>query len=65
MTTELTVEGMTCQGCEEVVEKALEMADGVEEASADRYEDVAAIEGDADTETLVTKVEMAGYEASA
>lgn len=65
MATELTVEGMTCQGCEEVVEKALEMADGVEEASADRYEDVADIEGDADPETLVTKVEMAGYDASA
>jgi copper chaperone CopZ len=56
---------MTCQGCEEVVEKAIEMADGVEEASADRYEDVAGFEGDADPDTLVTKVEMAGYDASA
>ncbi|WP_135535284.1 MULTISPECIES: heavy-metal-associated domain-containing protein [Halostella] len=64
MVTELTIEGMTCQGCEEVVEKALEMADGVEEATADRYEDIASIEGDADPEMLVTKVEMAGYEAS-
>jgi copper chaperone CopZ len=64
MAIELEVDGMTCQGCEEVVEKALEMADGAEEASADRYESVAKIEGDADPETLVSKVEMAGYEAS-
>jgi len=65
MATELTVDGMTCQGCEAVVETALEMADGVDAASADRYESVAEVEGDADPETLVTKVEMAGYEASA
>lgn len=65
MATEITVEGMTCEGCEEVVEDALQMADGVESADADRYEDVAVVEGDADVEDLVEKVDLAGYEASA
>jgi len=65
MTTEITVEGMTCEGCEEVVEEALEMADGVESADADRYEDVATVEGDPDPAVVVEKVEMAGYEGSA
>lgn len=65
MATELTVDGMTCQGCEAVVETALEMADGVDAAEADRYESVAEVEGDADPETLAEKVEMAGYDASA
>ncbi|WP_460920029.1 heavy-metal-associated domain-containing protein [Salinarchaeum chitinilyticum] len=65
MSTEITVEGMTCDGCEEVVEEALEMADGVESADADRSDDSATVEGDADVDVLVEKVEMAGYEGSA
>lgn len=64
MTTELTVTGMTCQGCEEVVETALEMVDEVESADADRYEELAIVEGDADFDDLVEKVEQAGYKAS-
>lgn len=65
MTTELTVEGMTCEKCEEVVEQALEMADGVDSAQADRYEETAAVEGNVeDPEVLVEKVELAGYEAA-
>ncbi len=66
MTEELTVHGMTCQGCEEVVETALEMADGVTAADADRYEDIAVVESAADAELdrdeLAAKVELAGYE---
>lgn len=65
MSTEITVEGMTCEGCEEVVEEALQMADGVESADADRYEDAAVVEGDANVDDLVEKVDLAGYEASA
>lgn len=66
MTTEITVNGMTCEKCEEVVETALEMADGVESADADRYEQNATIEGTVDDlAVLVEKVEMAGYEGSA
>jgi copper chaperone CopZ len=67
MSTELTVNGMTCQGCEEVVEKALQMVDGVDDAEADRYDNVATVEGDpeVDVDALVERVEMAGYEGSA
>lgn len=67
MTTELTVTGMTCQGCEEVVETAIGLVDGVESVDADRYEDVAVVEGrsDVNRDDLVEKVRMAGYESSA
>jgi len=63
MTIELTVKGMTCEGCEEVVEHALQMVDEVESADADRYENLAIVEGDADRDELIQKVELAGYEA--
>lgn len=67
MPTELTVNGMTCQGCEQVVEEALQMVDGVESADADRYENVAVVESDTElnVDALVERVEMAGYEGSA
>jgi copper chaperone CopZ len=65
MATTLTVDGMTCEGCEEVVENALNDVSGVESAEADREEGSATIEGDADTEKLVEAVDFAGYEASA
>ena len=64
MTTTLTVESMGCEGCEDIVENALSGVDGVEEANADREEDAATVEGDADAEDLVEAVEFAGYEAA-
>ncbi len=68
MSEELTVTGMTCEGCESVVETAIEMADGVESADADRYEDVVVVETadavEVDKETLASKAELAGYDAS-
>jgi copper chaperone len=64
MATELTVDTMTCEGCEEIVEEALEDVDGVDTAEADREEDVVTVEGDADTADLVEAVDMAGYDAS-
>ncbi len=64
MTTTLTVEGMGCEGCEDIVENALSGVDGVEEANADHEEGVATVEGDADAEDLVESVEFAGYEAA-
>lgn len=65
MTVELTVTGMTCPGCEDVVEQALEMANGVESADADRYEDTAVVEanGDVDPTVLADRVVLAGYTA--
>lgn len=65
MTTELTVTGMSCGGCESAVVEALEGVDGVERASADSDAGVAVVEGNADTADLVTAVEGAGYSASA
>ncbi len=62
MSTELAVSGMTCEGCEAVVEYAAELADGVESAEADRYERRLSVDGTVDRETLVEKIRMAGYD---
>lgn len=64
MPVELTVEGMSCDGCESNVEAALSGVAGVEAADADRTTDSATVEGDADVGALVAAVEDAGYEAS-
>jgi copper chaperone len=61
--TTLTVHGMSCDGCEDIVETALEEVAGVETATADRDEDTAEIEGDADHGALLDAIEFAGYEA--
>ncbi|MFB6188750.1 MAG: heavy-metal-associated domain-containing protein [Halapricum sp.] len=65
MSTTLTVEGMSCGGCEQTVVEALEGVSGVESATADRETDSATVEGDADVGALVEAVTDAGYEASA
>lgn len=65
MATEITVDDMTCDGCEEIVEDALEEVSGVETAEANRDDDVVAVEGEADADDLVEAVAMAGYDASA
>ncbi|MUV61125.1 heavy metal-associated domain-containing protein [Halobacterium sp. CBA1126] len=65
MSRTITVEGMSCGGCESTVEDALEGVAGVDSASADRERDAATVEGDADPDALVAAVEDAGYDASA
>ncbi|RDI72037.1 CopZ family metallochaperone [Halopelagius longus] len=65
MTRTITVEGMTCEHCEQTVEEALSDVGGVESATADRESESATVEGDADDDELVAAVEDAGYEASA
>lgn len=65
MSQTITVEGMTCEHCEQTVEEALEEVDGVTSASADRDAESATIEGVAESDDLVTVVEDAGYDASA
>jgi len=65
MSETLTVEGMTCEHCERTVEEALEGVDGVTSGRADREAESATVEGDADTDTLVSAVDEAGYDASA
>lgn len=65
MSETITVEGMSCEHCEQTVEEALEGVSGVTDVSVDREAETATVEGDADTESLVTAVDEAGYEASA
>ncbi len=65
MTQTITVEGMTCEHCEQTVEEALEEVEGVTSATADRDSESATVEGSAEQDELVTVVEAAGYDASA
>jgi len=65
MSRTITVEGMSCEHCEQSVTEALEGVDGVESATADRESASATVEGDADPDALVGAVSEAGYDASA
>jgi len=65
MSETITVEGMSCEHCEQTVEEALRGVDGVRGVSVDREAESATVEGDADTAALVDAVTDAGYEASA
>jgi copper chaperone len=62
MTRTLTIDGMGCDGCEDIVENALTDLDGVEDASADHEDGTATVEGDADSDDLLEAVEFAGYD---
>ncbi|EMA46002.1 CopZ family metallochaperone [Halococcus saccharolyticus] len=62
--TTITVEGMSCEHCEQTVEEALQSVPGVSDARADHEAEHATIEGDPDSAALVRAVEDAGYEAS-
>ena len=64
MATTLTVEGMSCEHCEQTVAEALTEVSGVENVVVDREDERATVEGEADTDTLVAAVESAGYDAS-
>ncbi|MFW6448201.1 MAG: heavy-metal-associated domain-containing protein [Halobacteriota archaeon] len=64
MSTFITVEGMSCGGCERRVEEALQNVEGVTEATADRVTDKATVDGDVDPSGLIEAVESAGYAAS-
>ena len=63
MSLQITVKGMTCDGCEQTVREALEGVSGVERATTDRATDTATIDGDTDLENLRQAVEDAGYSA--
>ncbi|MFC3478837.1 heavy-metal-associated domain-containing protein [Halobacterium litoreum] len=64
MSRTLSVDGMGCDGCEDIVENALNGVDGVTDAEADHEAGAATVEGDADREDLLRSVELAGYEAA-
>lgn len=59
----LHVSGMSCGGCEETVEDALEGIDGVERATAEHETDTVLVERatDVPAESLADVVDEAGY----
>ncbi|WP_226482077.1 CopZ family metallochaperone [Natrinema amylolyticum] len=65
MSQTITVEGMSCEHCEQTVEDALEDVAGVESVDVDRDAEQATVEGDAETADLVSAVNDAGYDATA
>lgn len=65
MSRQITVEGMSCEGCEQAVVEALEGVDGVVAATADRTTESATVDGEADVDDLIAAVSDAGYSASA
>jgi len=65
MSQTITVEGMSCEHCQESVEAALANVQGVQSVEVDLDTAQATVEGDAATQDLVTAVDEAGYDASA
>lgn len=65
MGTTLTVEGMSCSGCEQSVETAVSKVAGVRNVTADADAGTVTVDGDADEETLREAVSEAGFEARA
>lgn len=53
---------MSCEGCEETVEEAIEEVDGVQSVKADRETGKATLKDDVDREAVTKAVEDAGYE---
>jgi copper chaperone len=62
-TTELNVEGMTCNHCKTSVEKALKNVAGVENAEVNLQEGKAKVYGNAPIDKLVAAVQEEGYNA--
>ncbi|WP_336339644.1 heavy-metal-associated domain-containing protein [Haloarcula brevis] len=65
MSTTITVEGMSCDHCEQTVEEALREVSGVTGVTADRDTKQVTVDGDPDVPALVRAVENAGYNAHA
>jgi len=65
MSQTITVDGMSCEHCEQSVEEALASVQGVQSVEVDRDTAQATVEGDAATQDLVSAVDEAGYDASA
>jgi copper chaperone CopZ len=63
MSTNIAVEGMSCEHCEQTVENALLGVNGATSASVDREAERAVIEGEVEAGELVQAVEAAGYTA--
>jgi copper chaperone len=66
-TLQLTVNGMTCGGCENAVKKALSQIDGVEEVSASHAAHLVGVTYDTGKVTpavLKARIEALGYEVA-
>jgi Cu+-exporting ATPase len=63
-TIRLSIGGMSCAGCVAAVEKALQAAPGVEQASVNFAEHTAQVVGDVSIDALLKAVADAGYEAA-
>ena len=64
MSVTLTVEGISCGGCEQTVEKAVTSVSGVTRATGDRTTNQVIVEGeDLDEAIFVRAVEDVGYMA--
>ena len=63
MQRELTVSGMTCDGCVRAVKRVLARVPGVTEVAVDLDTGRAQVTGEAAPERLIEAVEKAGYEA--
>ncbi|PSQ50870.1 heavy metal transporter [Halobacteriales archaeon SW_6_65_15] len=61
MAKHITVEGMSCGGCEQNVETTLGDLPGVTSVEADNESDTVTVEGDASEEDIAAAVEDAGY----
>jgi len=61
MSKTLSIDGMGCDGCEDIVESALGDVSGVSDVEADHESGEATVEGDEDEDELVRSVELAGY----
>ena len=64
MQTVLTVEGMMCNHCKAMVEKACKAVPGVSDAQVDLEAKTVTVTGDADVEALKKAVTDAGYEVA-
>ena len=63
MAVTVTVEGMSCAGCEQTIEQTLADVEGVESVTADRTSGSVTVEGNVDPVALVAAVENTGYTA--
>lgn len=59
-----TVQGMSCEGCEQEVETAVGEIEGVESVDADNVTDSIEVEGDVDSDDLEQAIEGTGFSFS-
>lgn len=61
MKTHLKIEGMSCQHCQQAVERALSQVSGATRVRVELASHSARVEGDCDPEALREAVEEAGF----